>query len=360
MKYIDEFRDRKTALYFVSEIERKANGKDITLMEVCGTHTMSIYRYGIKKMLPANIKLLSGPGCPVCVTDDSYMDKAIELSRNSDVIITTFGDMMRVPGTESSLEKEKAKGCDIRIVYSVIDALKTASENGSNKVVFLGIGFETTSPTIGAAIQQAQKENIDNFSVLCALKLIPPAMEALVNDNRVDINGFLCPAHVSTVIGAEPYEFLARDFHIPCVIGGFEPNDILQSIYQLVKQVVDDSAKVVIQYSRAVKYEGNKKACSVLQTVFTNTDTEWRGIGKIAESGLKIREEFIKHDADTLFSFQYKPVRKKTGCICGLVLQGIKSPEDCALFKETCTPESPVGPCMVSGEGTCAAHYKYG
>lgn len=359
MKYIDEFRNKDAALHFAREIEKKAGGRKITLMEVCGTHTMSIHRYGIKKMLPDNVRLLSGPGCPVCVTDDGYMDKAVELSGNEDVIVTTFGDMMRVPGTESSLEKERAQGGDVRIVYSPADAVKTAAENSSKKVVFLGIGFETTSPTIGAAILQAEKEGLDNFSVLCAAKLIPPAMELLVSSGKVGIDGFLCPAHVSTIIGAEPYEFLTRDYHIPCVIGGFEPTDILQSVYQLVEQVTDGNTEVAIQYSRAVKYEGNKKAQEVLHAVFTESDADWRGIGKIEASGLAIREEFNKFNADERFTFRYNPLKKNTGCICGLVLQGLKEPDDCSLYGTSCTPESPVGPCMVSSEGTCAAYYKY-
>jgi len=359
MKYIDEFRNKEASLWFAGEVEKISKNKDITLMEVCGTHTMAIYRYGIKKMLPANIRLLSGPGCPVCVTSDNYIDKAIELSSKEDVIITTFGDMMRVPGTESSLDRQKANGSDIQVVYSIIDALKIAEKNADKKVIFLGVGFETTVPTVASAILQAKKMNLKNFFVISANKLIPPAMEVLVKGEKVNIDGFICPAHVSTIIGAVPYRFLSEKYHIPCVIAGFEPTDILQAVYLIVKQIAENRSEVEIQYTRAVKNEGNKKALSIIDSVFEDCDTEWRGIGVIEKSGLKIKDEFKDFDAEYLFTFTYKPVKKNLGCICGNILQGINTPDECKLFRKVCTPESPVGPCMVSSEGTCAAYYKY-
>ncbi len=359
MKYIDEFRNKEASQHIASEISEIAGDLDITLMEVCGTHTMSIYRYGIKKMLPKNIRLLSGPGCPVCVTDDDYIDKVIELSSKNDVIITTFGDMMRVPGTESNLDKQKANGHNIKIVYSVIDALKIAKENPEMKVIFLGVGFETTVPTIASAVMRADNEDIKNFLVMSANKLIPPAMEVIVKGKKVGVDGFICPAHVSTIIGAQPYKFLSEQYNIPCVIAGFEATDILQSIYLLVKQLIEKRSEVEIQYTRAVKAEGNRKAIAVIDRVFENDDAQWRGIGVIQKSGLKIKEEFKDFDAENLFRFEYKPVKKNKGCICGSVLQGINTPDECKLFRKVCTPESPVGPCMVSSEGTCAAYYKY-
>ena len=359
MKYIDEFRNKEAVQYFTNEIRKKSKDREITLMEVCGTHTMSIYKYGIKRMLPENVRLLSGPGCPVCVTDDSYIDKAIELSLNRDVIITTFGDMMRVPGYKTSLEKQKADGSDIRVVYSVSDALKIAIENQSKKVMFLGVGFETTSPTIASAIIFAQKNNIKNFYVMSAHKLIPPAMEALVKGGKVNVNGFICPAHVSTIIGSLPYKFLTERYNIPCVIGGFEPTDILHSLYLLVKQIMENRSEVEIQYTRAVKVEGNKKALSIMNDVFSVNDADWRGIGNIDNSGLKIKKDFKEFDVDFVFPIKLKPAKKVSGCICGNVLQGINTPEECKLFRRVCTPENPIGPCMVSSEGTCSAYYKY-
>lgn len=359
MKYIDEFRNKEAVKYFANEIKEKSREREITLMEVCGTHTMSIYKYGIKRILPENVRLLSGPGCPVCVTDDSYIDKAIELSLNREVIITTFGDMMRVPGSKTSLEKQRADGSDIRVVYSVSDALKIANENQSKKVIFLGVGFETTSPTIASAIIFAQKNDVKNFYVMSAHKLIPPAMEALVKGGRVNIDGFICPAHVSTIIGSLPYKFLAERYNIPCVIGGFEPTDILHSIYLLVKQIIENRSEVEIQYTRAVKVEGNKKALSVINNVFEINNAEWRGIGNIDDSGLKIKKSFEEFDADFVFPIKLDVGKRVSGCICGNVLQGINTPDECKLFKSVCTPESPVGPCMVSSEGTCSAYYKY-
>ena len=378
MKYIDEFRDGTIAIGLSKIIADLIDGYDpITIMEVCGSHTMNIHRYGLKKMLPANIRLLSGPGCPVCVTPVSYIDTAIALSQKSanstgekDVLITTFGDMMRVPGSSSSLEKEKAKGTSITVVYSTLDALHLAEKHPDKKVVFLAVGFETTAPTIAASIIEAEKRNLTNYFVLTSHKVMPPVMEALLRDKELNLDGFLCPAHVSTIIGSKPYEFIARDFHIPCVIAGFEPLDILQGIYLLLEQITRKESSVRIQYSRVAKYEGNPTALALLDRVFEPCDAEWRGLGIIPGSGLKLRSQYERFDAHTVFrisdfGFQINsaicnPQSAINGCICGDILRGVKLPADCKLFGKVCNPEHPVGACMVSSEGTCAALYKYG
>jgi len=327
-------------------------------MEVCGTHTVAIFRNGIKEMLPPNIKLISGPGCPVCVTPIRNIDEIVALSRDNDFIITTFGDMIRVPGSTANLEKEKANGANIRIVYSTLDALEVARNNSSKKVVFMGVGFETTSPTIAGAILKAEKEKIDNFFVLSVAKIIPPAMQALLESGEVDIDGFICPGHVSAIIGSRPYEFIAYQYGIPSVVGGFEPLDILQAIFMLIKQIEGDRAEIEIQYQRVVKPEGNKIALEKLNRVFKVVDSEWRGIGKIPLSGLEIREEYKQFNARK-FNVPVEKAKEFPGCRCGEVLRGIIIPPECPLFRKVCTPEDPKGACMVSSEGTCAAHYKY-
>ena len=362
MKYIDEYRD--TAL--IQKLKRKIHHilqhypKELVLMEVCGTHTMIIFRSGLQKLLPQNIYLLSGPGCPVCVTSNHYLDKAIAYGRRDDVIITTFGDMMKVPGSSSSLEKEKGTGGDIRVVYSALDALKIAQDNPEKKVIFLGIGFETTAPTVAATIKIAKEQNIQNFFILSGHKLMPPAMEALVNDRRIHIDGFICPGHVSTVIGSKPYEFIATEYKIPCVVTGFEPVDIMSAIFMLIQQIVETkSPEVQIEYTRSVKEEGNKKALRLMREVFEITDSSWRGIGNIPASGLKIKEKFSSFDAEANIEVEVEKSKENKGCICGDILRGIKRPPDCKLFKKVCTPENPVGACMVSSEGTCSAYFKY-
>ncbi len=327
-------------------------------MEVCGTHTVAIFRNGIREMLPTNINLISGPGCPVCVTPILHIDEIIALSRKNDFIITTFGDMIRVPGSTSTLEKEKANGADIRIVYSTLDALEVARLNSSKKVVFMGVGFETTSPTIASAILKAEEEKIDNFFVLSVAKIIPPAMRALLESREVNIDGFICPGHVSTIIGSRPYNFIATQYGVPCVISGFEPLDILQTIFMLVKQIEENDTKIEIQYQRVVKPEGNQIALEKVSRVFKVIDSEWRGIGKIPQSGLEIREEYTQFNARK-FNVLVEKTKEFTGCSCGEVLRGRITPPECPLFGEVCTPEDPKGACMVSSEGTCAAYYKY-
>ncbi|MBD3362305.1 hydrogenase formation protein HypD [Candidatus Dojkabacteria bacterium] len=362
MDYISEYRETKKIENIVEKI-KAISTKKVRLMEVCGGHTMVIFRFGIKSLLPDNIELISGPGCPVCVTSRKYIDKAVAYSRLEDVIITTFGDLMKVPGSSSSLGQEKARGADIRIVYSIMDAIKIAREiqskhNSEKKVVFLGIGFETTAPTSAAGIKIAKKEDLSNFLVYSAHKLMPPAMKALI-DEKVKLNGYLAPGHVSTVTGSKIYDFIAKKYNIPVVIAGFEPVDILQSIYLLIKQIEENKFKVQIQYKRAVKPEGNLKAQKLIQEVFEPRDDWWRGLGVLENSGLKIRNKFEEYDAEEQIKVKVEKTVEPKGCICGQILKGVKCPKDCKLFGKVCKPINPVGACMVSSEGACAAYYKY-
>lgn len=332
----------------------------IKLMEVCGTHTMAIAKSGIKKLLPEGIELISGPGCPVCVTAQSDIDRAIETAGLEDVIMATFGDMLRVPGSRGSLYEAKRNGADVRVVYSCLDAIKIAQDNPGKRTVFMGVGFETTSPTVASTILMAKKEKVKNFFVLSNFKVIFPALDALARSNKTDIDGFICPGHVSVITGSLPYERIAKKHKKPCAITGFSDMDILKGIRCLVKQIKDSSYDVVIEYSRAVKREGNARARRILTSVFNAEDSEWRGLGTIKKSGLKIRSKYGEFDAERKIKVKVPKPRQVKGCICPKVLQGIKSPKDCRLFKKVCTPREPIGPCMVSSEGTCAAYYKYG
>jgi len=357
LKYIDEYKNKEIAQNILWQI-RRISKKKINLMEVCGTHTVAIFRNGIRKMLPQNINLISGPGCPVCVTPIQYIDEIIAFSRKDNFIITTFGDMIRVPGSTSTLEKEKANGSDVRIVYSTLDALKIAYDNPAKNIVFMGIGFETTSPTIARAILKAEEEKIKNFSVLSVAKIIPPAMRFLLESGEVNIDGFICPGHVSAIIGSKPYSLIAFQYGVPCVISGFEPLDILQSIYLLIRQIENGRAEVEIQYERVVKPEGNKIAMDKINEVFKVVDSDWRGIGNIPLSGLEIKDKYGKFNARK-FAIKKEETKEPKGCLCGEVLRGVITPPECPLFKNICTPEDPKGACMVSTEGTCAAYYKY-
>ncbi|MCK5328470.1 MAG: hydrogenase formation protein HypD [Candidatus Latescibacteria bacterium] len=360
MKYMDEFRDARVAERLAKKIRTQANGRAMRLMEVCGTHTMAVARYGLKGILPPEVRLVSGPGCPVCVTPNGYIDHAVALCRLEGVTVATFGDMMRVPGSRTSLERERAEGRDVRVVYSPLDGLRLASEQPERKVVFLGIGFETTIPGVAASILEADRLGLSNFFVLSAHKVMPPAMSALAGDPEIEVDGFLCPGHVSVIIGAEAYRFIAEEYGIPCVVAGFEPLDVLRAVELLAAQVVQDRAEVEIQYRRAVRPEGNRKARALVEQVFEPSDADWRGIGIIAGSGLKIREQFRRFDAAEMLDVTVEPAVEPKGCICGSVLKGTKTPEDCGLFGNRCTPEHPVGACMVSSEGTCAAWFRYG
>jgi hydrogenase expression/formation protein HypD len=358
MKYIDEYRDPELSRQIMDRI-RSISRKKVRLMEVCGTHTMAIFRNGIRALLPETITLLSGPGCPVCVTTQGEVDTFIKLAGIKDVIVATFGDLLRVPGTHSSLQKERAEGKDVRIVYSTFDALELVQKNPQKEVVFLGVGFETTAPTIAASILAAEKRNIKNFSVFSAHKLVPPALAALMEADHVRIDGFICPGHVSVIIGSGAYLPVVERYRIPCVIAGFEPADILQAIYMLVKQIETGDAQLENEYRRVVTFEGNKKARDIMYQVFEPTDTSWRGIGLIAESGLGIREKFDAFNAVKKFDLSVPDAKEPKGCACGEILMGLKTPPECLLYKKGCTPDHPVGPCMVSSEGTCAAYCKY-
>jgi len=337
----------------------KRIGRPVRLMEVCGTHTVAMFRHGIRSILPQEVLLLSGPGCPVCVTSVEDMDRAIEMACRPGVILTTFGDMMRVPGSSKNLQEARADGADIRVIYSPMDALGIAGENTDKRVIFLATGFETTSPSVAATLCEADRRGIGNFYIYSNHKLVPPALRALLGDERVKVDGFILPGHVSTVIGRGPYEFISRDYKKPSVIAGFEAQDILETVAMLLAQIVRGEARVEIQYVRAVRPGGNPKATALIEACFLPVDVQWRGIGTIAGSGLSLREKFRHRDASRVFDIMVKGKPEPAGCSCGDILRGIKIPTDCPLFAKACTPESPVGACMVSAEGSCSAYYRY-
>ncbi len=350
MKYIDEYRDKELVLKIAEQIKKVSN-KKISLMEVCGGHTHSIHKFGIPSFLPENIRLLSGPGCPVCVTSTKFIDQAIEYSKIKDVVITTFGDLVRVPGSSSSLQKEKARGNDIRIIYSSLDTVEIAKQNKDKKVIFLGIGFETTAPTTASLILRAKAENIKNIFVYSSHKIMPPAMQAII-DEGVKIDGYICPGHVSVITGTSIYEPIVDKYKVGCVISGFEPVDIMQSILMLIDQVENNNKKVEIQYKRAVKKEGNIKAKNIMDNVFELRDDWWRGLGIIKNSGMKIKKELKDFDAEYNFNVVSEEIKEEKDCICGDILKGIKIPKECMLFAKKCYPENPIGACMVSNEGS--------
>ncbi|MBI5238478.1 MAG: hydrogenase formation protein HypD [Deltaproteobacteria bacterium] len=359
MKYIDEFRDKEKAQALLIAI-RKTSKKKVNIMEICGTHTHSIAKYGIKNALPESINLISGPGCPVCVTSASDIERIIEFSRSEkNAIIATFGDMMRVPGKTSTLMEERSMGADVRVVYSPLGAIDIAKENPEKQVVFYSVGFETTAPTVAATLIKAKEEGLGNLSALSLHKLTPPAMKALMDGGGVNIDGFICPGHVTAIIGAGAYEFLASRYKSPCVVAGFEPLDVLMGLLMLTRQLEEGRAEIEIEYNRVVSWEGNLMAQEVLNTVFEPCDAVWRGIGSIPLSGLRIKDGFSSLDAEKRFSIKSCEADEPKGCMCGEVLKGIAAPEECPLFASTCTPDYPAGPCMVSSEGTCAACYKY-
>ena len=358
MRFIDEFRQPSLARALMGRIAQWS-GPPVQIMEVCGTHTVAIFRHGLRGLLPPQVRLLSGPGCPVCVTPNGEIDKAIALARNPRVILATFGDMMKVPGSYSSLAEAKARGGNIKVVYSAMEALEIAQGNPAKAVVFFGVGFETTAPTTAASILEAQRRGLKNFFFLSVHKLVPPAMKALLEAGEVRIDGFICPGHVSTIIGSRPYEFIPRDYGIPCVIAGFEPVDILQAITMLLEMRTEGRAEVSIQYRRAVRPEGNPSARETLSRVFEVGDAEWRGIGLIPGSGLKLGQGMEGFDAEQALEIKTRPPREQAACRCGEVLRGVCTPPECRLFGTGCTPEHPVGPCMVSSEGTCAAWFLY-
>jgi hydrogenase expression/formation protein HypD len=358
MKYLDEFRDGEKAKPLVEEIRRAAD-RPLRLMEVCGTHTVSIARYGIRKLLPSGIELVSGPGCPVCVTANRDLDRAIALTRVPKAAVLTFGDMVRVPGSFSSLAQERASGKDIRVVYSPLDALRMAEKDPGRPHIFLGVGFETTAPALAATVLEAEKRKMKNFFLFSAHKTVPQALRVLLQTGEMKLDGFLLPGHVSCIIGSRPYGFLAGDFGLGGVISGFEPLDILQSILLLIRQTKERRPRIEIQYRRGVLPDGNPHAVKALETVFQPVDAEWRGLGLIPQSGLALKEDFSAFDAAREFPLSLPEPREAAGCRCGDVLRGILRPAACPLFSRACSPRNPVGPCMVSFEGSCAAAYKY-
>ncbi len=363
MKYIDEFRDKNLIKGLSNKIRQIMPNQKISIMEVCGTHTQNFFRFGLDKIMPQNLKLIAGPGCPVCVSTQGYIDTAIKLTQQKDVIMLTFGDMLRIPGTHSTLEKERARFGNVSVVYSPLDSLKAAKDNPNKKVIFLAVGFETTAPTIALSILSARKEKLTNLFFLSALKVIPPAMDYLLKDKKLNLSGFLCPGHVSAIIGAKSYEFIPKRYRISCCVTGFEPTDILEGIYILLRQIIENKPGVTNQYRRVVTRQGNVKAVKIIHKVFKIYDASWRGLGKIPNSGLRLKEQFTAIDAERQFQMPSKIERQEargnSPCRCGEVLKGLISPDECSLFRKKCNPQHPIGPCMVSIEGACNAYYKY-
>lgn len=355
---MEEYRDPEISRSLIEQI-RTLSTRNIRLMEVCGTHTMSIFRNGIRSVLPKTVTLLSGPGCPVCVTDQSEIDAFIRMAGIEDVIVTTFGDLMRVPGTGSSLQMERGQGRDVRMVYSTMDALEIAQKHPEKKIVFPGVGFETTAPTVAAAVLSAKEMNLDNFLVFSAHKRVIPALYALGKMKQIQVDGFLLPGHVSVIIGTDAYRPFFETHQIPCVIAGFEPADILHAVFRLIFQIETCSPALENAYPRAVTPQGNAKALEIMNKVFVPADACWRGMGMIPQSGMKFRPEFEHFDAQKMLGIEMKPAVEPKGCACGLVITGQVIPPECPLYKKKCTPMNPVGPCMVSSEGTCAAYYRY-
>lgn len=362
---LDKFRRPELGRCILSELIPKLDqindklGRKLNLMEVCGTHTVSISHTGIRDLLKDHVDLKSGPGCPVCVTDHSDIDAMLALAGHEKVTLTTFGDMMRVPGRGGSLAEQKAEGSDIRVVYSTLDAVKIAEENPERDVVFLGIGFETTTPTVAAALQLAEKSRLNNFYLFSVHKVVPPALHVLLADPEVNIDGFILPGHVSVILGRKAWDFLGKDYNCPASVVGFEAVDILLGINDLADQVLSGKAHVSNMYSRAVSEEGNPAARHLVDRYFTPGDAAWRGIGTIPGSGMFVRDEFRAFRVEEKYPVSVGDSRPPKGCACGEVLKGKIWPHDCPLFANTCTPVSPVGPCMVSSEGACSAYYRY-
>jgi hydrogenase expression/formation protein HypD len=365
----DQFRDPAAAHALAGAICARST-RPVRLMEFCGGHTHAILRFGIPSLLPPTVSLRSGPGCPVCVTSAADLDRAIALAQVEDVILTTFGDMIRVPGSSPpggggqrggrTLAQAKAEGADVRVVYSPLDALLIARENPDRPVVFLGVGFETTAPMVASSVLAAEAEGLENFFVFSTHKLTPPATRAILDAGEVQLSGIIGPGHVTTVIGADAWRFLPHDYGIPCAIAGFEPLDILQAVLALVEMAEDGRPDVANAYARSVRPEGNVAAQQAIDRVFEVADAEWRGFSTVPASGLRLRESYASFDAARAFPVEVEPAREPPGCRCGEVLRGVLLPTECALFAKACTPQSPVGPCMVSAEGACAAYYQYG
>jgi hydrogenase expression/formation protein HypD len=358
MKYIDEFRDPELARRLLARIEGLST-RPVRLMEFCGGHTHAVMRYGLRSLLPAQVDLRSGPGCPVCVTANADLDRAIALAQVPDLILTTFGDMIRVPGSSQTLQDAKAAGADVRIVYSTLDALQIARDNPARPIVFLGVGFETTAPTVAAALVQAEAEGLENFSVLSLHKLTPPATRAILDAGELALDGIIGPGHVTTIIGADAWRFLPEAYGVPVAIAGFEPLDILRAVADLVEMAEAGRPAVSNSYARSVTPAGNRHAVAVMDRAFAPAGADWRGMGPVPASGLAIRPAFARFDAAQRFDVDPGPTREHKGCLCGDVLRGTVNPPQCPLFGRACTPARPIGPCMVSAEGACAAYYQF-
>ena len=358
MKYLDEYRDARIALALAKEVAA-CTTRDWVLMEICGGQTHTIMRYGLDELLPRQIELVHGPGCPVCVTPLETIDKAIALAQRPDVILVSYGDMLRVPGSNSDLFRAKAEGADVRVAYSPMEAVKLARANPDRKVVFLAIGFETTAPANAMAAWIAKREGLKNLSLLVSHVLVPPAIRALLATPENRVQGFIAPGHVCTVMGYSEYENLVRDFNVPIVVGGFEPVDLLEAVLMLVKQLDRGKARVENQYVRSVTYKGNEHAQEVVREVFEIADQKWRGIGMIPNSGLRLSDDYAEYDANRIFDLELISAEEPAECISAQVLQGLKKPTDCPAFAMRCTPENPLGAPMVSSEGACAAYYRY-
>ncbi len=368
MKYISEFRDKRVASALATTLALEADpAREYSLMEFCGGHTHAIFRYGVQDLLPPNVHLVHGPGCPVCVLPIGRLDMAIELADNPDVILCSYGDMLRVPGSRKrSLLKSRAQGRDVRMVYSCAEAIRIAQDNPEKQVVFFAIGFETTTPPTAVAIQQAEKLGLKNFSVFCNHVLTPSAIQSILDSpdvrklGTVRVDGFIGPSHVSTIIGSRPYDFFAQEYQRPVVIAGFEPLDVLQAIVMLVRQLNEGRAEVENQFTRGVTHEGNLKAQALVAEIFElRRSFEWRGLSVVPYSGLRIKKKYAAFDAEVRFPLAQKPAHENKACECGAILRGVKKPTDCKIFGTVCTPQNPIGSCMVSSEGACAAYYKY-
>lgn len=360
MKFIDEYRQSDMAHRLADEIARLTD-RPLKLMEVCGGHTHTIFKYGIEDLLPPNVEMIHGPGCPVCVIPLGRVDDAISIALEPNIIFATFGDMIRVPGSKTTLFDAKAAGADVRMVYSPLDALKIAKKNPDRRVVFLALGFETTAPSTALTVLQAAKDGVENFSIFCNHILIVPTLKAILDSPELTLDGFVGPGHVSTVIGTSPYDFVARDYKKALVVSGFEPLDILQSVYMIVKQIVEGRAEIENQYSRVVWRDGNARAMEAICEVFEPREFfEWRGLGSIPHSGMRLSAKYARFDAEIHFSVPGVRIADPKACQCGEILKGVKKPWECKVFGTACTPETPIGSCMVSSEGACAAYYNFG
>lgn len=359
IRYLEEFRAPEAVGHLAKKLASFPQpDREMTFMEICGTHTMSIFRFGIRQLLPPWVRLISGPGCPVCVTDDQFIAQACAIGLEHDAVIVTFGDLMPVPGIDMSLEQARARGADVRVVYTPHQCLELAREEPEKAFVYLAVGFETTAPLTAALVLEAEAKKIDNVFLLGAHKLVPPAMKALIADQKLNIDGFICPPHVSAVIGSRPFEFIANDWKRPCVVAGFESADILLGLVTLVEMIRDNRFEVINHYRRVVRRDGNRHAQKMVDDAYEPCDDVWRGIGMIPQSGLSLRSHLSHRDASRRFPVTIPP-KKPTKCRCGDVLRGLITPKQCPLFGKACHPDHPLGPCMVSSEGTCAAYFKY-